>query len=150
MERICCPQILNWPSSSFCCNLNFFLHCRPVRTFLAKTHLYITHFANAGFFPGSAPLHITLVFSAPRGVDIRSQWYHLKRVSVPCLVQSNCLYPRYIRNPFLEQILHYNNDFEIHKMCLRNWCTLGKQLNLLHSFRKSNLEIETHTQTLFP
>ena len=22
------------------------------------------------------------------------------------------------------QILHYNNDFEIDKMCLRNWCAL--------------------------
>ena len=35
--------------------------------------------------------------------------------------------PIYIRNPFLEQILHYNNDFEIDNMCLRNWCALGKQ-----------------------
>ena len=67
MARICCSPILNWPSSSFCCNLNFFVHCRPVRTFLAKTHLYITHFANAGFFPGSAPLHVPLIFPAPRG-----------------------------------------------------------------------------------
>ena len=32
--------------------------------------------------------------------------------------------PKYLRNSFLEKIFHYNNDFEIDKMCLRNSCAL--------------------------
>ena len=46
------------------------------------------------------------------------------------------------------QILHYNNDFEIDKMCLRNWCALENSYTFAF-LPKSNLEIETHTQTLF-
>ena len=40
------------------------------------------------------------------------------------------MYPRYIMGFLYMQILHYNNDFEIVKMCLSNWCALGKQLDL--------------------
>ena len=34
------------------------------------------------------------------------------------------------------QILHYNNDFEIDKMCLRNWCARETTVTPMHSFRK--------------
>ena len=42
------------------------------------------------------------------------------------------------------QILHYNNDFEIEKMCLRNWCALGKHLGSDHTSKKNNGNIRVH------
>ena len=44
------------------------------------------------------------------------------------LLVSHSTHPKYVMGFLNMQILHYNNDFEIEKMCLRNWCALGKHL----------------------
>ena len=46
------------------------------------------------------------------------------------------LYPGYIIGFLYMQILHYNNDFEIDKMCLRNWCARETTVTPMHSFPK--------------
>ena len=45
-------------------------------------------------------------------------------------------YGRYFLGFLYMQILHYNNDFEIDKMCLRNWCARETTVTPMHSFPK--------------
>ena len=46
-------------------------------------------------------------------------------------------YGRYFLGFLYMQILHYNNDFEIYKMCLRNWCARETTVTPMHSFPQS-------------
>ena len=60
------------------------------------------------------------------------------------------LYRGYRMGFLYMQILHYNNDFEIDKMCLRNWCALGKQLHLCIPSEKQFGNWNTYTNPFFP
>ena len=62
-------------------------------------------------------------------------------------LQADSNLTRHHQPPRFKKLLHYNNDFDIDKMCLRNWSALRNQLHLLHAFRKSNFEIETQSET---
>ena len=95
-----------------------------------------------------AEIHIThiTVHHVPKTIRLFCITY-LPFLLINCS-KSKRLYWGYRMGFLYMQILHYNNDFEIDKMCLRNWCALENSYTFAF-LPKSNLEIETHTQTLF-